>query len=570
MTAKQDLVFRLVDGIVELRSLEDAWTALAIRDGGSRFRTPAWLLPWWHAYHHALGATLWVVVAERAGELVGLAPFYRRSARLAPGLKVDEIRLLGDAGPRPPALDLLCLPGYEEEFGAGLAGFIHETSPSWDVVDLQPLREPSAARAFMVSWLGSSGHAVESSETPTALRLALTVGDRPSDELNRTERFRVYTGDQATLRKGLAALRRLSRLEWGQGEEVSPLADAEAQTLLEDVAARMGPENRAHLARLDGEGDEAVAAGLVVDDNDRAVLIALAVDPEHRTAAARLIEAMALEASERGKIALDVVTGAIEYPMPTLPLSRNRALRVRIYGTSAAASLARTAGAVRRKVETARGAPGAAAAGARAAWSRIRSAAESVAAFDRLHLYRGELWTRGLVAPEGLTCDLFTGEDFERLGSGDREVLVESLSLDVEHALDLWRRGELAVLARLHDRPAGIAWSARGQVFVPELDRSLALNATEAYIHEVYVAPQARGRAVAAAMLEFLARELRSRDVYRSWALIDSSNVASARAFEKAAYVAIAEVIHTRMAPVVDRLSVQPPDPEARRVLGLP
>jgi GNAT superfamily N-acetyltransferase len=134
---------------------------------------------------------------------------------------------------------------------------------------------------------------------------------------------------------------------------------------------------------------------------------------------------------------------------------------------------------------------------------------------------------------------------------------------------ELWGRGEISVVARLHGRPAGIGWCARGPVFVPELDRTLALNASEAYIHEVYVAPQARGRAVAAAMLEHLARELRALDVYRSWALIDAANAASIRAFEKAAYVAVAEVLHARMA-VVDRLVVRPPDPEAKRLLGLP
>ena len=55
--------------------------------------------------------------------------------------------------------------------------------------------------------------------------------------------------------------------------------------------------------------------------------------------------------------------------------------------------------------------------------------------------------------------------------------------------------------------------------------------AGECYIHDVYVAPDARGRNVAPAMLEFLARELRRRDVYRAWALIERSNSASTRAF---------------------------------------
>jgi L-amino acid N-acyltransferase YncA len=80
--------------------------------------------------------------------------------------------------------------------------------------------------------------------------------------------------------------------------------------------------------------------------------------------------------------------------------------------------------------------------------------------------------------------------------------------------------------------------------------------------------PDARGKAVAPAMLDFLARELRTRDVYRAWALIERSNTPSTRAFEKAAYVSVADVIFARMG-VASKLLVRPPDPEARAFLGL-
>ena len=69
-------------------------------------------------------------------------------------------------------------------------------------------------------------------------------------------------------------------------------------------------------------------------------------------------------------------------------------------------------------------------------------------------------------------------------------------------------------------------------------------------------------------MLDFLARELRRRDVYRAWALIERSNTASTRAFEKAAYASVADVIYARMG-LASRLMVRPPDPEARAFLGL-
>jgi GNAT superfamily N-acetyltransferase len=131
-----------------------------------------------------------------------------------------------------------------------------------------------------------------------------------------------------------------------------------------------------------------------------------------------------------------------------------------------------------------------------------------------------------------------------------------------------WRRGDQTVLATLGVRPAGIAWAARGPIEAPELGRVLRMAKYDAYIHSVYVAPAARGRAVAPAMLEHLTKELRATDVYRSWALISADNHASLRAFQKASFTPVCDVIHAKMA-TVDRVVCRPPDPEAQELLGL-
>src|SRR5204862_3284671 len=105
--------------------------------------------------------------------------------------------------------------------------------------------------------------------------------------------------------------------------------------------------------------------------------------------------------------------------------------------------------------------------------------------------------------------------------------LIEQLVLDDSTRRNQWRRGDQAVLATLGIRPAGIAWAARGPIEAPELGRTLRMSKYDAYIHSVYVAPAARGRAVAPVMLEHLAKELRATDAYRSWALISADNQAS-------------------------------------------
>src|SRR5687768_16370508 len=97
----------VIRDLAALRALESDWRALAQSGGvGALFRGPDWLIPWWLHYHQALGAELHVIVGRSEGELVLLARLYARSIKM-PLIEGREIRLMGDAGPRPPALDLL-------------------------------------------------------------------------------------------------------------------------------------------------------------------------------------------------------------------------------------------------------------------------------------------------------------------------------------------------------------------------------------------------------------------------------------------------------------------------------
>ncbi len=565
------LELSLIRDVEALRALEPEWRTLALAGGsGALFRGPDWLMPWWLHYHGALGAQLYVVIGRSEGKLVALAPLYTRTVKMAV-IDGHELRLMGDAGPRPPALDLLVEPGFEDKLGVALAKLLVEQASTWDVIDLEPLADPSRARATLVSRLAAAGLAVESSPAAGgARRIALSAPGLDPGEPAASDGMISELSDESSIRKGMAALRRLSRLEWADREETSPLADPEAAALLEEVALAQAAHGRARLLRLDDATGEAVAAALVVDDGERAVALAMAVDAPWvaRGAPARLLAAEAHAARARGRVALDVVTGAGEYALPAMPVSRQQAVAVRVWSSTRTASLGRTVKSVRRGVEAAREAPGAAAAQARAAWAKIRSAAAGVAQYQRMHLYRGQLWTRGIPPAAGLELALFGEPEYDALDAPGRADLAEQLELDELAAKRSWRRGDLSVLARLGGRPAGIAWSARGPVEVPELGRTLRLDRFEAYIHDVFVAAAARGRNVAPSMLEFLALELRQRDVYRSWALIGHDNTASVRAFEKASYTAVCDVMRAQIAKV-DRIIVRPPDPEARELLGL-
>src|SRR5262249_59631271 len=118
---------------------------------------------------------------------------------------------------------------------------------------------------------------------------------------------------------------------------------------------------------------------------------------------------------------------------------------------------ARTAAGGARRARRARETPAVAAAQARAAWTRIRHAAASVAQYDRYCLYRGQLWTRGIVPVAGLELADFTEADYEKLDDAHRADLLEQLAFDEAAARIQWRRGGHAVFARLGVPPAAIA-----------------------------------------------------------------------------------------------------------------
>jgi ribosomal protein S18 acetylase RimI-like enzyme len=574
----------VVRDLTALRAIESEWRELASAGPGALFRGPEWLIPWWLAYHNTLHAELHVLVGRanqdgidgreapdataKVGDIVCLAPLYRRTVKVAL-LDTRELRMMGDAGPRPPSLDLLARTGWEDRAGHALARALVDEAATWDVVDLEPLADPSRVRANLVQRIAPAGFAVESATSGGgASRIALALA--PAEATDASGVHATYGTDLSALRKGLSALRRLSRLEWAERDEPSPLADQESAALLEDVALELGKQGRVRLARLDDATGETIAAALVVDDGDRAVVLAMAVDPQaaNPRAAPRLLHAEALAARARGCIALDVVTGAAEYGLPSLPVSKQPALAVRIWGHSTTASVGRTYAQVARRARRARETPSVAAAQARAAWTRIRHAAASVAQYDRYCLYRGQLWTRGIEPPPGLELGSFTEADYDALDEARRADLVEQLALDELTARKYWRRGDRAVLATLGIRPAGIAWTARGPIEAPELGRTLKLSKYDAYIHSVFVAPAARGRGVAPVMLEHMAKELRATDAYRSWALIAADNQASLRAFQKASFTPVCDVIHAKMA-TVDRVVCRPPDPEALELLAL-
>jgi ribosomal protein S18 acetylase RimI-like enzyme len=553
-----------------------AWEEVAAAAGVGLFLSHRWLTAWWRAYHGV--DELWVVVVRDGARFVAGWPLHLRAPR-AGGLKASELRVLGDLGGAQRSV--LCRVEDLEAASAALVDGL-TAARGWDLVDA-PIISGVVGDALERAAV-ARGHKIDRPETVGRAYADLPPPERWSEFVDGRRPARALEAARYVLAeptRGLDELLRLLRKEWAAREATSPAADPQAVRFLGEVVPQLAAEGRAHVGLLtfDGGGAGAIAADLVVVDGPRHVQLLRGADPEH--AAAGVIDQLALgslqAAAERG-------ARRFEFADDDSPFKsgRGRALRVRLWNTTPAARL-------HRGVESLRGAmrpepkvwpqPRATGAGqvALRALHKLRVATPDLvqramarmAAYATLHLYRGELFTRDVRDAGELSLRLFTRDEFEGLGDAARDAFAARLDLQLGYCRQKWERGDTVVLAEVGGRPAGIVWCARAAVYVPDIGREVRPGVGECYIHDVYVHPDERGRQVAPAMLDFLARELRGRDVYRAWALIERSNAASTRAFEKAAYASVADVIYARMG-LASRLIVRPPDPEARAFLGLP
>ncbi|MDB4971262.1 MAG: GCN5-related N-acetyltransferase [Myxococcales bacterium] len=558
-------------------ALGDRWDVLAKAADAGLFLSHRWLSAWWHAFHGV--DELWVfMVEDDAGTLVGGWPLHLRAPRSG-ALRIAELRVVGDLGGAERSI--LCVPGQEPAVCAQMVQALF-AARGWDVLDAPTSRRElgdAMERAVAVA-----GGKVDRSEQGGRPHLDLPAV-RDLDEFARTRRPQrtvggaVYATADIEVLHGLDELLRLLRKEWAAREAASPAADPQAVAFLHAMVPELHARGILRLGIIAVEGQGAIAADLVVSDGDHAVQLLRGADPEHVPAGvSEQLTWSSLEASVRaGARTFDFADD--EGPWRA---ARTRITRLRVWNTTTAARLHRGVTALTGVVRgmDSGGAPRVARnrtpSGAWRAFDKLKTAAPDVvqravarvATYSTLHLYRGELFTRNVHETGDLTLALFTKAEFDALSQQDRDSYIARLDLQEAYCRQKWDRGDTVVLAAAAGKPAGIVWCAKTPVYVPDIGREVRPAAGECYIHDVFVHPDERGRQVAPAMLDFLARQLRGRDVYRAWALIERTNVASTRAFEKAAYASVADVVYARMG-LASRLFVRPPDPEARSFLGL-
>jgi ribosomal protein S18 acetylase RimI-like enzyme len=551
-------------------ALASAWDDLATATDVGLFLSHRWLSAWWRAYRGA--DELWMLTLRDGERLVAAWPLHLSAPRSGP-IRIAALRLVGDFGGAQRSI--LCAQSDEEQAAAAFMEALAEAR-DWDVLDV-PVAGVRRAEALERA-LAERG--------PKADRVELagrSYADLPPsgewDELVQARRQRPLSGVRWELApeplRGLDDLLRLLRKEWATKEAASPAADPQAAEFLSGIVPELVASGRATIGLLVREGVGVIAADLVVRDRDRCVELLRTVDPEFypKQAAVELQLGALQVAAQAGAHRFEFAPSPSPSPSsdddePLLCTGVGKVLRLRLWNST-------TAGRLHHRVESLKGALRST--DALKALERIREAAPEmvqrtvakIATYATLHLYRGELFTRDVTQSGDLVLRLFGRADFDRLKEREREEFVARLDLQPGYCRQKWERGDMVVLAETAGRPAGIVWCARMPVYVPDIGREVRPAVGECYIHDVYVHPDERGRKIAPAMLDFLSRELRSRDVYRAWALIERTNTSSTRAFERAAYASVADVIYARMG-LISRIIVTPPDPEARAFLGLP
>ncbi len=552
---------KLIEDEAGWSQLRASWQQLCDETQQSVFASPKWLDAWWRNFIVPLEASLYVVTGSIDGSLRFVAPMYRREVRLA-GIKMCELRMMGDAGPRPSSISFTVSKELAARAGKALAKFLLHKADEWDVLALEPFEDPSVLRASLASMLSSKGCKVESLKAGGEHRRMSLTGE-PSFK----RKAKVLAENHYAVR----AIQRLSKQEWAQLDETSPLAGGASFALLTEHLSQSTDGEKSEVVVITA-GSRNVALALTVDDGPRSVVLAAAVDPEisdYDECGKDLLSNVAVRCMARGQKSLDVVMGASQYTLPELPQSKHRAVSLIAYGTSKTATVAKTYGSVAKRVSKAQKVPEAATARARAAWAKIAAKAEQVAGVTSFQLFRGELWTRGATLAEGARMLHLSQEKQEDWDQDARMKIVSDLKQDWATVEKRLAAGDDAVLAYWDDSPAGIVWASTTTLKEPRLGREIVIAPAQAYIYGVYVPAHARGHSLGSAMLEDMARVLRTKDVYQSWALVSANNVGGIRALQKAAYMPVADVTRTLVKPAVDRVTVRPPDPGARALLGL-
>ncbi len=263
------LTATLLDRWEQVEPLALDWNAL-LRESASDtpFLTWEWVHSWWSAYGD--GKTPHVLRFDRGGQLVGIAPFYRRRIHRYGVIQYDGLYLLGDGSNDSDYLDFIVRRGYESEVMAAVVDHLVRSREAWTLLFLNEVPEASpnlgpweaALRSAGCWWrrqpvvcaevrFGSTWDEYIRSLQPRMRTKIRSVTQR----LDRSHQVAVrYCEDPSSLEESLESLFRLHQSRWTREGARGVFGSEKKRRFYDQMARRFLARGWLKLASLQVDG----------------------------------------------------------------------------------------------------------------------------------------------------------------------------------------------------------------------------------------------------------------------------------------------------------------------------
>ena len=290
------LEVRVYDTLDALLTLQTEWEQLLSEfPTATTFSTLDWLLPWWRAF--GSGQQLKVIAFfDSTQRLVALAPLSLTNHRVASGVKLKLLRLMGDGSGDSDNLDLPVRPGYESAFVDALLDFLARGDIDWDFCQLNTLPHDSPAAAILMSRLKQRGCRQFTFERPWLVSNLPTsweayIGQLTSENRNNLKRYtrrlhrryqvQIYKCTEAgDLNRCLEDLFRLHQMRWQLRGESGTFASAERRAFYYDLSRALLANQCLEFWLLSLDGKTA-AAQFCFRYRETVFLLQEGFDPDH-------------------------------------------------------------------------------------------------------------------------------------------------------------------------------------------------------------------------------------------------------------------------------------------------
>ena len=243
----------VIEDSADLSRLLPEWWALWSRTGrATPFSSPAWLLPWWDAFHPG---KLFTAAVRRDGLLVGLAPFYiedgAQGRRLLPlGIGVTDF------------LDVLIDGAPVDEVAAAIVAAYRQRALRWDSWSLEEMAPDALALRLP---LGDLLDHEEAQSACPVLHLPASAAEwrgtraarrwrRSWNRVARHERVDIVAGDAANAGQLFDTLVSLHTRRWGAVGQPGVLSDPAVLAFHRGAVPRLLASNLLRLFALSVDG----------------------------------------------------------------------------------------------------------------------------------------------------------------------------------------------------------------------------------------------------------------------------------------------------------------------------